>query len=135
MQFAKDSFFLALQTRLAALNPTRKVTLNGSTVSAIVVAGESAANLRRTAAEYFLHPLGSGRVWLVGLAGSGYSRKHGRAHLVLHRADPSPAWWIVGRLLAQLDEELLAICQPSNTEKCDYTQSPSADMGTRVVWN
>jgi len=39
-----------------------------------------------------------------------------------------------GRLLAQLDDELLGICQPPNTEKFDYTQSPAADLGTRVFW-
>ena len=39
-----------------------------------------------------------------------------------------------GRVLAQLDDELLAICQPTNTEKWDYTQSPSADLGTSVFW-
>ena len=32
MQFAKDSFFLALQQRLAGLNPARTVTVNGATV-------------------------------------------------------------------------------------------------------
>ena len=37
MQFAKDSFFLALQQRLAALNSARTVTLNGATVPAILV--------------------------------------------------------------------------------------------------
>jgi len=37
MQFAKDSFFLALQERLAGLNPGRTVTLNGTTVPAVAV--------------------------------------------------------------------------------------------------
>jgi hypothetical protein len=37
MQFAKDSFFLALQGRLAALNPGRTVTVNGTTVPAVLV--------------------------------------------------------------------------------------------------
>ena len=37
MQFAKDSFFLALQQRLAGLNPARTVTINGATVPAVVV--------------------------------------------------------------------------------------------------
>jgi len=37
MQFAKDSFFLALQQRLAGLNPGRTVTLNGATVPALLV--------------------------------------------------------------------------------------------------
>ena len=39
-----------------------------------------------------------------------------------------------GRVLAQLDDELLSICQPPNTEKRDYTQAPSADLGTSVFW-
>jgi hypothetical protein len=39
-----------------------------------------------------------------------------------------------GRLLAQLDDELLSICQPPNTEKFDYTQSPARDLGTSVFW-
>ena len=38
MQFAKDSFFIALQQRLAGLNPARTVTVNGATVPAILVA-------------------------------------------------------------------------------------------------
>ncbi len=37
MQFAKDSLFLALQSRLAGLNPTRTVTLNGTTTPAVIV--------------------------------------------------------------------------------------------------
>ena len=37
MQFAKDSFFLALQQRLAGLNPARTVTVNGATVPAVLV--------------------------------------------------------------------------------------------------
>ena len=40
-----------------------------------------------------------------------------------------------GRVLGQLDSELLGICQPTNTEKYDYTQSPAADLGTSVFWN
>ena len=39
-----------------------------------------------------------------------------------------------GRVLGQLDGELLAICQPPNAEKMDYTQSPSVDLGTSVFW-
>src|SRR5579862_7323693 len=37
MQFAKDSFFVALRERLASLNPARTVTLNGAAIPAVVV--------------------------------------------------------------------------------------------------
>jgi hypothetical protein len=40
-----------------------------------------------------------------------------------------------GRVLGQLDEELLSICRPPNTDKRDYAQSPSADLGTNVFWS
>ena len=40
-----------------------------------------------------------------------------------------------GRMLAQLDNELLSICQPASTEKRNYAQSPSVDLGTRVFWS
>src|SRR5271170_2191202 len=36
MQFAKDSFLLALQQRLAGLNPARTVTINGATLPAVL---------------------------------------------------------------------------------------------------
>ena len=133
MQFAKDSFFLALRERLAGLNPARVVTLSGATVPAIVVAenlppvyGEAEANtfyIEWGAAE---PELGGG--WNCGLmsvdvAISYYSL--GSTESMVDR----------GRLLGQLDAELLSICQPPNTEKRDYTQSPSVDLGSRVFWS
>ncbi len=93
MQFAKDSFFLALQQRLAGLNPARTVTINGTTVM----------SLDCVISNYTL----------------------GTVQSMVDR----------GRVLGQLDGELLEICQPTNTEKYNYTQSPSADLGTSVFWN
>ena len=55
--------------------------------------------------------------------------------LILHVRFAYRAWWIAAGVLAQLDGELLSICQPPNTEKRDYTQSPSADLGTKVFWS
>ena len=37
MQAAKDSFYMALRERLAALNPARTMVIDGVTVPAIVV--------------------------------------------------------------------------------------------------
>ena len=39
-----------------------------------------------------------------------------------------------GRSLAQLDMELLSICQPPFADKRDYTQAPSLDLGTSICW-
>ena len=38
MQFAKDSFYMALRDRLASLNPQRTVTVNGVSRPAVIVA-------------------------------------------------------------------------------------------------
>lgn len=133
MQFAKDSFFLALQTRLAGLNPARTVTINGATVPAVLVV----ENLPPASAEpqpnTFYIEWGSaavvnghaGNAALMSLecAVSYYSL--GTVQSMVDR----------GRVLGELDSELLGICQPTSTEKYDYTQSPAADLGTSVFWN
>jgi hypothetical protein len=133
MQFAKDSFFLALQTRLAGLNPARTVTINGATVPAVLVL----ENLPPASAEpqpnTFYIEWGSATV-VDGHAGDA----------ALMSLDCVISYYTLGtvqsmvdrgRVLGQLDNELLGICQPTSTEKYDYTQSPSADLGTSVFWN
>ncbi len=132
MQFAKDSFFLALQSRLAALNPARTVTISGGTMPAIVVvenlppsSAERQADtfyIEWGAAEVLREAAGGTPLMSLGVVISYYS--FGSVASMVDR----------GRLLGQLDSELLAICQPANTEKRDYTQSPSGDLGTCVFW-
>jgi hypothetical protein len=132
MQFAKDSFFLALQQRLAGLNPARTVTVNGATVPAVLVV----ENLPPSSAEpqpntFYIEwgeadiiggHAGNGALMSLDVVISYYS--YGSVRSMVDR----------GRMLAQLDDELLGICQPPCTEKRDYTQSPSADLGSSVFW-
>jgi len=132
MQFAKDSFFLALQSRLAALNPARTVTINGATVPAIVVV----ENLPPSSAD--AHANTFYLEWGAAEAVRGQARNSPLMSLVVmisYYSLGSVASMVDrGRLLAELDSELLALCQPPNTEKRDYTQAPSVDLGTRVFW-
>ena len=133
MQFAKDSFFLALQQRLAGLNPARTVTINGATVPAVVVVENlppSSAEPQPNAfyiewggAEVIDAHAGNGALMSLNVVISYYTL--GSVQSMVDR----------GRLLGQLDDELLSICQPPNTEKIDYTQAPSADLGTSVFWS
>jgi hypothetical protein len=133
MQFAKDSFFLALQQRLAGLNPALTVTINGATLPAVVVV----ENLPPTSGEplpnAFYIEWGTATV-VEGHAGNGALMSldcvisyytFGTAASMVDR----------GRVLGQLDDELLGICQPPNTEMMDYTQAPAADLGTKVFWS
>jgi hypothetical protein len=132
MQFAKDSFFLALQTRLGALNPARTVTINGATVPAVVVV----ENLPVTSAEP--QPNAFYIEWGAASVVDGHSGNNALMSIecVISYYTLGTVQSMVdrGRLLGQLDDELLGICQPPNTEKMDYTQAPAADLGTKVFW-
>ena len=133
MQFAKDSFFLALQARLAGLNPARTVTINGTTVPAVLVVENLPPASTEPQANTFYIEWGTATV-VTGHAGNS----------ALMSLDCVISYYTLGtvqsmvdrgRVLGELDGELLGICQPANTEKYDYTQSPSADLGTSVFWN
>ena len=133
MQFAKDSFFLALQQRLAGLNPARTVTVNGATVPAVLVVENLPPPSAEPQPNAFYIEWGSAAV-VDGHAGDA----------ALMSLDCVISYYTLGtvqsmvdrgRVLGQLDGELLGICQPPNTEKMDYTQSPAADLGTKVFWN
>src|SRR5580704_16883528 len=130
MQFAKDSFYMTLQSRLAALNPARTVTLNGAQRPAMIVMENEYPNAaQRLANAFYLEwgsakTLGSEATPLVLLACS----------IVYYAAGSLQSGMDRGRTLGQLDSELLSICRPAFTEKRDYSQSPSADLGTGVFW-
>jgi len=132
MQFAKDSFFLALQERLAAINPARTVTLNGATVPAIVVTENLPPRFQERLANTFYIEWGTAEVVSTWDGGAILSLE---VEISYFSCGSVESMVDRGRLLGQLDSELLSICQPANTEKRDYTQSPSADLGTRVSWN
>ena len=133
MQFAKDSFFLALQQRLAALNPARTVTLNGTNVPAVVVVENLTPSFAEPQPNTFFIEWGAAEV-VSGSAGNGALMS---LNVVISYYTLGSVASMVdrGRLLAELDDELLSICQPPNTEKRDYTQAPSADLGTSVFWS
>lgn len=132
MQFAKDSFFLALRERLAAVNPARTVALNGATIPAIVVVENLTPSSAKPQPNAFYVQWGPADV----IAGSARSGALMSLEVVVsyYTLGSVPSMVDRGRLLGQLDAELLRICQPPSTEKRDYTQSPSADLGTSVFW-
>lgn len=133
MQFAKDSYLLALQQRLAGLNPARTVTINGATVPAVV----AVENLPPSAAEpqpnTFYVEWGNASV--VGGHAGNSALMSLECRISYYTLGTVQSMVDRGRVLGQLDDELLGICQPTNTEKFDYTQSPAANLGTTVFWN
>jgi hypothetical protein len=134
MQFAKDSFYMALRERLAALNPARTVAVNGTTRPGILVAENEAVNGAEPSAETFYIYWGGAR--MAKLHAEGEQRLMALESMIAYRtAGSGPTGVDRGRKLAELDEELLAICRPGWTAKRDYTQSPAAELGTNVMWN
>jgi len=133
MQFAKDSFFLSLQQRLAGLNAARTVTLNGATVPAVVVVENLPPSSAEPQPNTFYIEWGAAEV-VSGCAGNGALMA---LNTIISYYTLGTVQSMVdrGRVLAQLDDELLSICSPMNTEKRDYTQSPSVDLGTSVFWS
>lgn len=132
MQFAKDSFYMALRERLAALNPSRTVTLDGATRPALIVAeNELVVPVDPLADAFYLE-------W--GPAHELEHPPHGTAltemecAISYHTFGTSETGVDRGRTLAALDAELLGICQPQQTAQRDFTQTPSVDLGTRVFW-
>src|SRR5215471_2878097 len=114
MQFAKDSFFLALQTRLASLNPARTVTTNGATVPAMLVVENLPPQSAEPQPNTFYIEWGPAKV-VDGHAGNG----------ALMSTDCTISYYSLGsvgsmvdrgRVLGELDNELLAISQPTSAE-------------------
>lgn len=132
MQFAKDSFYLALRERLAALNPQRVVSLNGVTRPAVLVAENEAVVPVEPLPDAFYVEWGA-----VKIANRQSSPKPLMgidcviSHHTLGTVDSEVDR---GRTLAELDTELLSICHPPHTTKQDFTQSPSADLGSSIFW-
>lgn len=134
MQFAKDSFYMGLRERLAAQAPQRTVMVNGVVRPAILVVENEAVNAAEPLANAFYLCWGGARIAKSHAGGE-------RPLLVLectiaYRTGGSgESGMDRGRKLGELDQELLAICQPGWTPKRDYTQSPAVELGTNVFWN
>jgi hypothetical protein len=132
LQSAKDSFYVALRERLAALNPQRTVNLAGQDVPAILVEENEAASPAQPLPDCFYLRYGAVR-----------SLNPNSAALAPCAVDCTISYRTRGtrddatergRTLSSLDAELLAIADPPRAAHCDYTQTPAADLGVPVFW-
>jgi hypothetical protein len=132
MQFAKDSFSMALRERLAALNPARTVKVSGALRPAVVVLENEMPSAAELLMDCFylqwgalkLGDFDSGRTPICSIDCSILYRTRGIVESGVDR----------GRLLGELDRELLSICQPAFTKKVDFSRAPNADLGSGVSW-
>jgi len=134
MQSAKDSFYVALRNRLAVVNPQRTVFLDGVTRPAVVVVENECITAGGPLSEAFYLVWGAAQT--VGPMRNGQPPLLGLECTISYWTGGSAEMQGVdrGRVLAQLDSELLAICSPPSTSKCDYSQTPPLALGTNVLW-
>ncbi|MBZ5548430.1 MAG: hypothetical protein LAO22_10835 [Acidobacteriia bacterium] len=129
MQAAKDSFYMALRDRLAALNPARTMVVDGVALPAIVVRENMEPQFAEAQVGAFYVDWGEAQIAestrpILGLDCQIWYASEGSVGAGVDR----------GRALAQMDEELLRICNPPYTGLRDYSQSPSAGLGSSIFW-
>jgi hypothetical protein len=131
MQNAKDSFYIALRTRLATLNSERTILLRGTTRPGILVE-EAEAPFTQLPNDVFVLrwssmgvDLNLGSAMVIAQCEILYQTCGTQSYGGLDR----------GRSLSKMDEELTSILQPFFTIKLDYTTTPPTSMLTRVFWN
>ena len=134
MQFSKDSFYIALRTRLAVVNPGRTVILQGVVRPAVYVVENEPLTAAAPTTECFAISFGGAhavpemsgakRPMIVLDCEIAYRTTGSAANLSTDR----------GRTLAALDLELLQMCAPPSVAKQNYSVTPNVALGTQILW-
>ncbi len=131
MQNAKDSFYMALRSRLAALNPERTIVLRGALRPGILVEEAEAPFGQLPSDVFVLRWLGLGTdinleaPMIAAECEIAYQTCGCQSFGGLDR----------GRALSAMDEELLSMLQPFSTPKLSFTATPPGPMLTQVFWD
>ena len=131
MQNAKDSFYIALRNRLAALNPERTIMLRGALRPGILTEEAEAPFPQLPNDVFILRWQGHGGD--LNLASSLIAQE---CEIVYNTCGSQSFGGLDrGRSLTQMDSELLSILQPFSTPKISYAVQPPAQMLTQVFWD
>jgi hypothetical protein len=117
MQNAKDSFYVALRTRLAAINPQRTILLRNVVRPGILVEEAEAPFAQLPTDVFVLRWLG------LGVDGDLSSAMAAEECEVVYSTLGTQSFGGLdrGRVLSEMDEELVAMLTPSWTPKLNYT--------------
>jgi len=131
MQNAKDSFYMALRTRLAAINPERTILLRGTVRPGILVEAAEAPFSQFPNDVYVLRWLGLGIDIDLG------STMAAEECEILYQTCGTQSFGGLdrGRSLDEMDRELVAMFAPFYTPKLNYTATPPTVMLTHVFWD
>jgi hypothetical protein len=131
MQNAKDSFYMALRTRLAAINPERTILLRGALRPGIVVEEAEAPFSQLPNDVFILRWLG------LGVDLNLESAMAAEQCEIVYQTCGTQSYGGLdrGRSLSVMDGELTAMVQPFYTPKLNFTVTPPATMLTKVFWD
>ena len=131
MQNAKDSFYMALRARLIVVNPARTILMRGAIRPGIVVEEAEAPFSQIPTDVFILRWLGIGvdaelDPWMMAAECEIFYQTMGtQAFGGLDR----------GRLLSEMDNELLNMLTPPSTPKLSFAANPPIAMLTQVFWD
>ena len=131
MQNAKDSFYMALRTRLAAINPERTILLRGAVRPGILVEEAEAPFSQLPNDVFVLRWLGLGVDMDLG------STMAAEQCEIVYQTCGTQSFGGLdrGRSLSEMDEELVAMLQPFYTPKAQLHGDAPAAMLTKVFWD
>ncbi|HWA94736.1 MAG TPA: hypothetical protein VG844_09045 [Terracidiphilus sp.] len=131
MQNAKDSFYVALRTRLAALNPSRTILLRGALRPGIVVE-EAEAPFTSFPNDVFVL-----RWQMLNLDSGLPATLAAEECEILYQTCGSQSFGSLdrGRLLTAMDAELVSMLQPQSASKFNFSAEPPVQMLTQVFWD
>jgi len=131
MQNAKDSFYVALRTRLVAINPERTILLRAAVRPGILVEEAEAPFAQLPTDVFVLRWLG------LGVDQDLPSTMVAEECEVLYSTLGTQSFGGLdrGRTLSEMDGELVAMLTPFWTPKLNYTATPPVAMLTSVFWD
>jgi hypothetical protein len=130
MQNAKDSFYIALRDRLAAVNPARIINIRGVQRPGILVEDAEAPKDELMNDVFVLR-------WSSTVIIQDVPYLFMSLQCDVHYAacgSQINAGLDRGRALTQMDRELMTILQPTCTPKVQYTASSAVPLQTNVFW-
>jgi hypothetical protein len=131
MQNAKDSFYVALRTRLIAINPERTILLRGAVRPGILVEDAEAPFSQLPNDVFVLRWLGLAVD--MDLASAMAAEE---CEIVYQTCGTQSFGGLDrGRALSEMDEELTAMIQPFYAAKLNFTAQPPSAMLTQVFWD
>lgn len=131
MQNAKDSFYMAMRTRLVVVNPTRTILIRGAVRPGIVVEEAEAPFSQIPADVFVLRWLG------LGMDAELDSRMMAAECEIFYQTMGTQAFGGLdrGRSLSEMDNELLKMLTPQSTSKLSFAANPPVAMLTQVFWD